>query len=128
LLICAVLLAAVLAVVPILGSGFEDDVGVVLSPRDPDVVIPAESLLPPQAGPLELWLGVDLVGVLVELLARLLLELLLNDLELPLLLLLLPLDPRAKTSPQKETTKTKATIRAATVRANLNGFLFIVTS
>jgi hypothetical protein len=54
LLICAVLLDPVLAVAPLVGSGFEDDVGVVLSPRDPDVVIPAESLLPPQAGPLEL--------------------------------------------------------------------------
>ncbi len=70
-----------------------------------------------------------MVEVLVELLGRLLLELLLNDRELPLLLLLLlPLDPRAKTSPQKETTKTKATISAAMVRANLNGFLFIVPS
>jgi hypothetical protein len=70
-----------------------------------------------------------LVEVLVELLGRLLLELLLNDRELPLLLLLLlPLDPRAKTSPQKETTKTKATISAAMVRANLNGFLFIIPS
>jgi hypothetical protein len=91
-----------------------------LAPRVPEVVSPGELLLPPQE---ELLEEADEV-VLGALLGLLLL--LLKDLELPLLLP--PLDPRAKTSPQKETTKTKATISATMVRVYLHGVPCMVPS
>jgi hypothetical protein len=106
----------------------EDGSAVVAAPRDPEVVSPADSLLPPQLGLLEVELlegreaDVD-VGLLDQPPLLLLLLLLLNDLEPPLLPLRLPpLDPRASTSLHKESTKTRATIRVRMVGANLHNF------
>jgi hypothetical protein len=98
---------------------------VVAAPRDPEVVSPADPLLPPQVGALE---GRD-DGEDVDLLDQLPPLLLLNDLELPLLPLLLPpLDPRARTSPHRESTKTKATISESKACETLNDCLCITSS
>jgi hypothetical protein len=109
-----------LLAVPALLELVVGDGSVGLAPRVPEVVSPPELLLPPQE---ELLEGEDEV-VGAALLDRLLL--LLKDLELPPLLL--PLDPRANTSPPKETTKTRATVSATTVRVYRDGLPCIVPS
>ena len=105
---------------------FMDEGSVVeVAPREPEVESPVDPLLPPQVGLLE---GRD-AGDDVDLLDQLPPLLPLNDLELPLLPLLLPpLDPRAKTSPHRESTKTKATISDRMACETLNDCLCITSS
>jgi len=86
----------------------DDGSAVVADPRDPEVESPADPLLPPQVGLPEERDEDDVAGLLDQPLPLLPL----NDLDPPLLPpRLLLLEARARTSPHKESTKTRATNR-----------------
>jgi hypothetical protein len=103
----------------------EEGSAVVVAPRDPEVVSPADPLLPPQVELPEERDEDEVAGLLDQPLPLLPL----NDLEPPLLPPRLPLlEARARTSLHKESTNTRATINDRMTGTKLRNFPCMTSS